>query len=419
MRRLAGWLLPLSVALFGCGEDAPLPGLTVAIVTDASAEFDTVVVEASRASHAYARTFEADQLPGSIFLGCDESLGARFCGDHTVALRVVGRQGATQERIVRTANVTYDEAGTSRLLHMPLCASCLDVDCPEEQTCVRGACIDATLDVQSLAIDDASLPLDDGECAKQKCVGTCETGCGTCPENPTVAIGTGSTGFSIDAHEVTRDAYAAFLAADVTLEGQSEACAWNRDYAPETDLDPNRTGCMENERVCQGEGCGSHPQVCVDWCDAVAYCQWRGMRLCGAREGGSVDREMEDDPAVSQWFAACSAEATATYPYGGAYVDQQCNDGAADLDITVAVGTSPECVTPTGIFDMSGNVAEWTDNCSSGSSNPRYQECAIRGGSFASAADQLNCARGDDGNTITTRDRDDASAHVGFRCCAP
>lgn len=417
MRRLAPWLM--AAALLGCGEEVSLPGLTVAVVTDATTEFDTVVVEASRGSDDYNTTFTADQLPGTIFLGCDESLGPRFCDDRTIDVRVVGRQGATQERIVRTAQLVYDAGGTNRLLHMPLCASCLDVDCAEGQTCVRGACIDPSLDVMGLAVDDPSLPLDDGECARVKCTGTCGDGCGTCPDHPTVSLTGGPTSFDIDTHEVTRDAYAAFLEADVTLDGQDEVCAWNRDFAPETDPDPDRTGCMESEQVCQGDGCGSHPQVCIDWCDAVAYCRWRGKRLCGARGGGGVATDMEDEAAVSQWFAACSAEATAAFPYGDTHVEQQCNDGAANLDTTAPVGASPDCVTASGIFDLSGNVAEWTDSCSENGSKPRFQNCAIRGGSYVSDANVLSCALGDDGNTITTRDREDVSPTVGFRCCSP
>lgn len=414
MRRLP--LLLLAGTLVGCsGEDIQLPGLTVAIATDAAGEFDTVLVEASRSGDDYSASFSPNQLPGFVFLGCDaSSLG--FCGDHTIELRVVGRQGATQERVVRTAELRYPEDDTNRLLHTPLCAACLDVECDAGTTCVRGACLDTAISPSNLPVDDVSLPLDDGECGQLKCVGTCATGCGSCPPNETVTIGTGGSAFQIDKHEVTRDEYAAFLAADVSLEGQPEVCSWNRDFAPSTDPDPERKGCMESSSVCQGENCGAHPQVCVDWCDASAYCSWRGMRLCGSRQGGSLDIEMLDDPSLSQWLAACSAEGTTDFPYGQGYVEQQCNDGKAALETTVEVGTSPACVTATGIFDLSGNVAEWTDSCLPPDSNG--DNCAQRGGYFGSTTDTLNCVAGDDGYTRTSESRSASSPRLGFRCCS-
>jgi len=62
-----------------------------------------------------------------------------------------------------------------------------------------------------------------------------------------------------------------------------------------------------------------------------------------------------------------------------------------------------------GLYDMSGDVAEWEDSCSGaiGSSD----SCRIRGGSFESSAADLRC---DADKQLT---RDGHAADVGFRCC--
>src|SRR6185437_5545544 len=106
---------------------------------------------------------------------------------------------------------------------------------------------------------------------------------------------------------------------------------------------------------------GSDPVVCVDWCDAQAYCAWAGKRLCGAIGGGPATTY--GDPNESQWYNACSNGGTTSFPYGNDYVAGDCNGGAT----VAAVGTTPGCQGLTspyfGIFDMSGNVKEWEDHC--------------------------------------------------------
>lgn len=59
------------------------------------------------------------------------------------------------------------------------------------------------------------------------------------------------------------------------------------------------------------------------------------------------------------------------------------------------------------IFDMSGNVAEWTDQCSGG--GPKAS-CVIRGGAYDSA---LAC------DSLVFRNPAAATVPgLGFRCCA-
>ena len=117
--------------------------------------------------------------------------------------------------------------------------------------------------------------------------------------------------------------------------------------------------------------------------DARAACAAHGMRLCTAAE----------------WERACRGSASAGFPYGPEYVPGRCNvRGGARPAITPA-GAFPGCVSPAGIYDMSGNAAEWV------------QEGSARGGS-AGDGSEGGCARAQAyGPTGTAVD-------VGYRCCA-
>jgi sulfatase modifying factor 1 len=59
-----------------------------------------------------------------------------------------------------------------------------------------------------------------------------------------------------------------------------------------------------------------------------------------------------------------------------------------------------------GLFDMSGNVYEWTDACADSA-------CLIRGGAFDVPSDNLTCD--------ASHEMDGPSGHredLGLRCCA-
>jgi formylglycine-generating enzyme required for sulfatase activity len=99
-------------------------------------------------------------------------------------------------------------------------------------------------------------------------------------------------GFWIDSTEVTRAQYRAWLQTKPTYGGQPAECSWNDDYTP---------GCHWPA----GEE-PNHPVVCVDWCDAYAYCQGVGKRLCGKIGGGPNGIDDYADATKSQWYYACS-----------------------------------------------------------------------------------------------------------------
>jgi len=130
---------------------------------------------------------------------------------------------------------------------------------------------------------------------------------GPCPEKMVHVAGT----FCIDAFEVTQREYGKFLEAMAgDASTQIAECAGNTTFAP---------GTCQNFRFDVGT---DYPMACIDWCDANAYCAWKGKRLCGLTDGGAVPHDQNLYNTTSdQWFAACSRQADGfhKYPYGSSY----------------------------------------------------------------------------------------------------
>ncbi|MBN1605630.1 MAG: hypothetical protein JW940_03315 [Polyangiaceae bacterium] len=86
--------------------------------------------------------------------------------------------------------------------------------------------------------------------------------------------------------------------------------------------------------VCQAPGCDDHPQVCVDWCDAYAYCKGVGKRLCGEIGGGPTDFGAYADVNQDPWYNACTshgARSSSGFVYGDDYNPQACNGIASTV----------------------------------------------------------------------------------------
>ena len=148
------------------------------------------------------------------------------------------------------------------------------------------------------------------------------------------------------------------------------------------------------------------PQVCVDWCDAHAYCAAFGKHLCRGIWMSSGNATQDE------WYNACSRNGALAFPYGQSFVAGVCNDFSKTYPAltTLPVGSLPGCVGGfPGLFDMSGNAAEWTDSCSGATG--ASDSCAVRGGSFANTDMDLSCL------VAGAQVRSVTSPYFGFRCC--
>jgi formylglycine-generating enzyme required for sulfatase activity len=224
------------------------------------------------------------------------------------------------------------------------------------------------------------------------------------------SLAANETFYCIDSTEVTEAQYDEFVKAKVPTDAQAPFCLANTTFFP--DLTQNNCGARPYNPTADP----TMPVACVDWCDAYAYCKWAGKRLCGrlGAEAGAITDQLQQANSAGgdQWFNACSMGNARPYPYG-AFDASACNGKPVDASADVApVGSFPACVGGyAGIFDMSGNVAEWEDDCLDASADGAVA-CATRGGSVTENEGQLGC------NQIQNLDWKTANYNYGIRCCA-
>lgn len=186
-----------------------------------------------------------------------------------------------------------------------------------------------------------------------------------------------------------------------------------------------------------------YPVVGVNFYQANAFCDWRTKLWKGERAKKKLYMEGEFRlPTESQWeWAARGSRVLSPYPWGGPYAVNQkgCylanfkpnrGDYSADGGL-YTVNANAYWPNDYGLYNMSGNVAEWTSSTYTVSAynrnimsdmNPdiknKIAEDApvwqtrkvVKGGSWRDPVDYLN---------VSSRDyefADTAKAYIGFRC---
>jgi formylglycine-generating enzyme required for sulfatase activity len=120
-------------------------------------------------------------------------------------------------------------------------------------------------------------------------------------------------------------------------------------------FDPAFARPKEFTAFASAEDLANHPVVSVTWYEAYTFCMWIRQTFPGVR----LPTEWEWEKAASWDFTRQSAR---RFPWGNDWDPSRLNNWETGPNMTTAVGSYPEGVSPCGALDMLGNVWEWCLN---------------------------------------------------------
>ncbi len=123
------------------------------------------------------------------------------------------------------------------------------------------------------------------------------------------------------------------------------------------------------------------PRENVNWYEAMAFANWLGSLL----------KMKVTLPTLAQWQRAAKGDDDRYYPWGDDYDEDHCNTLETGLKTTTPVNRYHKGASPYGVFDMAGNVWEWTANTAAAEEGRDHRR-AVAGGSFVSPCDRAQTA---------------------------
>lgn len=183
----------------------------------------------------------------------------------------------------------------------------------------------------------------------------------------------------VTATEITRRQYAVFLRDPFVKAGlyAEENQPKDHSYIP-PDWD---------EQIIQSD----LPVVNVEWWSAYAFAAWAGGRLLTEEE----------------WASISSGQGRRLYPWGDVFDGSAAAIAEQRLGGPVPVASLKKDKTPEGVFDLGGNVSEWTRSVSSASG---IYGLVVKGGNYLLPGEKA--ARMDFNNSVSPHYR---SPTIGFR----